>query len=197
MPETSWGRKETIIWPPHSPIYTLGSVFLALILTGLFVYLRFAFALTALEQFYLPLYVKTSIAPSLRPSGNYQMLLMSDTKGHAWYAREVDVAAGSTPQPNAKPIPLVLSDSAHQHGMIYLYRSAPNVYQNSALGSYLKQQVYSGASIVDLFQSPLIFGAIALLGQLPLSIPKDIRRRKQMKYGRRLKGPILRDAQAI
>ena len=47
MPETNWGRKETIIWPPHSPIYTFGAVFLALILTGLFVYLRFAFALSA------------------------------------------------------------------------------------------------------------------------------------------------------
>src|SRR5258708_26105565 len=75
--------------------------------------------------------------------------------------------------------------------MIYLFRNAANVTQNSALGSYLKQQVYSGASIVDLFQWPIILGAIALLGQLPLSIAKDIRRRKQMKYGRRLKGPIL------
>jgi hypothetical protein len=191
MPETNWGRKETIIWPPHSPIYTFGAVFLALILTGLFVYLRFAFAFSPLEQFYLPLYIKTSIAPSLRSSGSYQMLLLSDRKSRNWYAREVDVAVGSTPQANAKPIPLMLSDSARQHGMIHLYRSAPNVYQNSVLGGYLKQQVYSGASIVDLFQWPLIFGAIALLGQLPLSIPKDIRRRKQMKYGRRLKGPIL------
>ena len=191
MPETNWGRKETIIWPPHSPIYTFGAVFLAVILTGLFVYLRFAFALSPLEQFYLPLYIKTSIAPSLRSSGKYQMLLLSDRKSRAWYAREVDIAVGSTPQANAKPIPLRLSDSARQHGMIHLYRSAPKVYQNSALGGYLKQQVYSGASIVDLFRWPLIFGAIALLGQLPLSIPKDIRRRKQMKYGRRLKGPIL------
>jgi hypothetical protein len=24
MPETNWGRKETIIWPPHKPIYTFG-----------------------------------------------------------------------------------------------------------------------------------------------------------------------------
>jgi hypothetical protein len=114
---------------------------------------RFVFALSPLEQFYLPLYIKTSIAPSLRPSGKYQMLLMSDKKGRAWYAREVDVAAGSTPQANAQPIPLVLSDSARQRGMIYLYRSAPNVYQNSSLGSYLKHQVYSGTDIVDLFQS--------------------------------------------
>ena len=78
MPETNWGRKETIIWPPHKPIYTFGAVFLALILTGFLVYMRFAFALTPLEQFYLPLYIKTSIAPSIRSSGKYQMLLMSD-----------------------------------------------------------------------------------------------------------------------
>jgi hypothetical protein len=37
------------------PIDTFGAVFLALILTGLFVCMRFAFALPPLEQFYLPL----------------------------------------------------------------------------------------------------------------------------------------------
>jgi type IV secretory pathway TraG/TraD family ATPase VirD4 len=191
MFETNWGRKETVIWPPHSPIYTLGAIFLALTLTGLFLYLRFTFALSPLEQYYLPLYVRTSIAASIRPSGTYQMLVMSEKKGRAWYARDADVAAGLTPQPNAKPVPLVLSDSARQRGMTYLYRSAPSIYQNRALGSYLKQQVYDGASVVDLFQWPLIFGVLALLGQLPVSITKDIRRRKQMKYGRRLKGPVL------
>src|SRR6202035_3733796 len=98
MPETNWGRKETIIWPPRSPIYTFGAVFLALILTGLFVYLRFVLALSPLEQFYLPLYIKTSIALSRRSSDKYQMLLMSDRKSRAWYARQVDVGAGSTPQ---------------------------------------------------------------------------------------------------
>jgi hypothetical protein len=190
MPETNWGRKETIIWPPHKPIYTLGAVFFAVVLTGLFVYLRFAFALSPLEQFYLPLYIKASIVPSLRPSGKYQMLLMSDKKGHAWYARKMDVAAGSTPRANAQPIPLVLSDSARQHGIVYLYRSVPTVYQNSLLVGYFKQQIYDGATFVGLFQWPLMFGAV-LLAQLPFSIRKDILRRKEMKYGRRLKGPVL------
>ena len=146
MPETNWGRKETIIWPPHKPIYTFGAVFLAVILTGLFVYLHFAFVLTPLQQFDLPIYIKASIVPSIRQSGKYQMLLMSDEKGHALYARDVDVAAGSTPQANAKPIPLVLSDSARQRGMVYLYRSVPTVYQNSSLVGYFKQQVYNGAN---------------------------------------------------
>ena len=190
MPETNWGRKETIIWPPHKPIYTFGAVFLAVVLTGLFVYLHFAFVLTPLQQFDLPIFIKTTIGASIRQSSKYQLLLMADKQGHALYARDGDVAAGSTPQANAQPIPLVLSDSARQRGMVYLYRSVPTVYQNGSLVGYFRQQVYGGTTIVGLFQWPLIFGVVALLVQLPFAIRKDIRRRKEMKYGRRLKGPV-------
>jgi hypothetical protein len=35
---SQWGRKESVIWPPHSPIYTYGALFLAFVLTGCFVY---------------------------------------------------------------------------------------------------------------------------------------------------------------
>ena len=56
MAESKWGRKETIIWPPHKPIYTFSAVFLASILTGLFVSMHFAFVLTPLQQFDLPIY---------------------------------------------------------------------------------------------------------------------------------------------
>ena len=48
MAEVTWGRKETIIWPPHKPIYTLGALFLGLIATGFFVYFRFIFVLSPL-----------------------------------------------------------------------------------------------------------------------------------------------------
>jgi hypothetical protein len=78
MPETKWGRKETIIWPPRKPIYTLGALFLATIATGLFVYLRFAFGMTPLEKYYLPLYLKTEITGSVSASGQYQLLFISD-----------------------------------------------------------------------------------------------------------------------
>ena len=36
MAMTKWGRKETMIWPPHSPIYTYGAIFMAVVLTGFF-----------------------------------------------------------------------------------------------------------------------------------------------------------------
>jgi hypothetical protein len=103
-----------------------------LVAAAFFVYIHFTFALLPLERFYLPLYIKTSIAPSIHSSGKYQMLLMSDGKAHAWYAREEDVAAGATLQAKGKPLPLVLSDSARQRGIIYLYRSAPSPYRTGA-----------------------------------------------------------------
>ena len=43
MASQQWGRKETVIFPPHSPIYTYGAVFLAFVLTGCFLYVRFTY----------------------------------------------------------------------------------------------------------------------------------------------------------
>ena len=42
-----------------------------------------------------------------------------------------------------------------------------------------------------LFNTQLMLGLAAFVLQLPFSIRKDIRRRKELRYGRRLKGPIL------
>jgi len=60
MAAIQWGRKETIIFPPHSPIYSYGAVFLGLVLTGFFVYLRFTFGQLPLQQYYTPIYVRAA-----------------------------------------------------------------------------------------------------------------------------------------
>ena len=36
MAKTTWGRKETFIWPRHMPIYTYGAAFSVLVLTVVF-----------------------------------------------------------------------------------------------------------------------------------------------------------------
>ena len=61
MAKTTWGRKETIIWPQHRPIYTYGAIFAAIFLTALFLYGRLRFIGTPLQRFYTPVYVRTSI----------------------------------------------------------------------------------------------------------------------------------------
>src|SRR5215469_14701210 len=190
MAEVTWGRKETIVWPPHKPIYTLGALFLGLIATGFFVYFRFIFALSPLQQFYLPMYIKTTATASIPIHANYGMLLMSDTKQRAWYARDVDVEPVSTPQPTGTPS-LQLSNSARRRGMVMLYRSVPLALSGAGVQEYLRRQIYEGEALSRIFGLQLALGGIFFLIQLPWSIPKDIRRWKEMKYGRRLKGPVL------
>jgi len=139
----------------------------------------------------VPLYLKTEITGSIRFTGQYQLLLISDGKRKFRLATDQEVEPGSTAQPTGKPLPLKLSADAAKQGWLYLYRGPVLVYQNKGLHTYLKQAIYGNEGLISRFQLPLIFGLIALLVQLPFSIPKDIRRRKEMKYGRLLKGPVM------
>jgi type IV secretory pathway TraG/TraD family ATPase VirD4 len=191
MPETNWGRKETIIWPPRQPIYTIGALFLALVVTGIFVYLRFQFGLSPLERYYLPYYFRTMTAGIAHPVSKYQLLYVSDGETPGRPALEADVQPGSAIQFSGKPVPLTLTPEAAVHGTYILVREGPRDYQNKVLHTWIAHWIYGDVSLFDLFKMQLLFGLVALALQLPASITKDIRRRKEMKYGRRLKGPVL------
>ena len=191
MAMTKWGRKETIIWPPHSPIYTYGSVFMTVVLTGLFVYCRFTFGNTSLQCFYTPTYIRSSVAGVIGASrrDNYRLLMVGARGIRPRLATNADVTEGKTLEPGGKPIPLTLSQPALQRGYVLLYQAPPQSYIDASLSAYLKSAVYGGDSLFDLYKVPLLFGLLSLIIQLPFSIAKDVRRRKQLRYGRRLKGP--------
>ncbi len=104
-------------------------------------------------------------------------------------AATADVTDGTTSEPGGKPIPLALSRSALQSGYVLLYLGPEQKYIDASLSAYLKSAVYGGDNLFDLYKVPLLFGLLSLVIQLPFSIPKDVRRRQQLRYGRRLKGP--------
>ena len=104
-------------------------------------------------------------------------------------ATNADVTDGKTPEPGGKPIPLALSQPALQRGYALLYLGPEQSYIDASLSAYLKSAVYGGDSLFDLYKLPLLFGLLSLVIQLPFSIAKDVRRRKELRYGRRLKGP--------
>ena len=191
MATTKWGRKETMIWPPHSPIYTYGAVFMAVVLTGLFLYCRFSFGNNSLQRFYTPIYIRSSIAGAIGAGrqDNYRMLMVGARGIPPRLAMNADVTDGKTPEPGGKPIPLALSKFALQHGYTLLYLGPEQSYIDALLNSYLKTAVYGGDTLFDLYELPLLFGLASLVIQLPFSIAKDVRRRKQLRYGRRLRGP--------
>ena len=190
MATMHWGRKETIIFPPHGAVYTYGAVFFAVILTGLFVYLRFTFGNTPLQRFYTPIYIRSSVAGGVSASrkDKYRLVMIGARGIRPRPATDADVTDGNTPEPGTKPLPLALSQSALQAGYDLLYQDPERTYIDAPLSAYLKSAIYGGDSLSEIYQLPLFFGLLSLLIQLPFSIRKDIKRRKQMRYGRRLKG---------
>ena len=138
MANQQWGRKETVIFPPHSPIYTYGAVFLAFVLTGCFLYVRFTYGQTPLQQFYTPIYARTAAGAALNKKDKYQLLYISDGTKMGAPAVEADVQQGTTPAPGGKHIPLALSSAAAGRGLRALYRGPEQPYLDKPLHEYLK-----------------------------------------------------------
>ncbi len=169
----------------------MSDVFLGFILTGFFMYLRFAFGQTPLQQFYTPIYARSAVGAAFNKKDKYSLLFVGDGKTAARMATEVDVQSGTTPTPQGKSLPLSLSASGQAMGLRILYRAPEQKYNDAPLHDYLKSSVFGGDQLWDIYAYPLLFGLLSLLAHLPFSIPRDIERRKQMKYGRRLKGPLM------
>ncbi len=89
-----WGRKESIMWPPHRYVYTLGAFLFACILTGVFVYIHFQYGLLPLQRYYLPYHLRSK-AGWTHPVNAHQLLYISDGEKPRRLALESDVEPGS------------------------------------------------------------------------------------------------------
>ena len=190
MAKTTWGRKETIIWPQNRPIYTYGAILAAIVLTAVFLYARLRFVGTPLQRFYMPVYVRTSIFGSVSPThrSQYRMLFLTGHDVKPGPAMNDDVVRGRTPGAGGRIIPLALSPTAIQHGNDLLFRGPVRSYVDARLCDYLKAAVYKN-DLSAIVKIPLLSGAGVFLILLPLAVTRDVKRQKALKYGRRLKGP--------
>jgi len=186
-----WGRKESLIWPPRGFYYSHGALFLAVVVTGFLIYVHFHFTLSPLEQYYLPYYLRTEATGLFRPTGMYQLVYIADGKSHSRLAMDNDVSEAKTQPLSGRALLLFLSDSALKNGFRYIFRELPRPYQNKELHTWLSHWVYGDTSLSGLFAVPFDCGLLTLVVQLPFSIRKDIKRRRELRYGRRLKGPVL------
>jgi hypothetical protein len=190
MPKTVWGRKETIIWPRHLPIYTYAVALGVAFLTFLAVCVRIHLA-TPLERYCLPAYEKSSAIGALMKAhrSSYRLLFIGGPHSTPRPAMNDDVVLGKTADAGGQTIPLALSDDARERGYSLLFRAPARSYVDARFSVYLRGMVYKGATLLGFFQPPIIGGAILFLILLPIALLKDVQRQKQLKYGRRLKGP--------
>jgi len=190
MNTVHWGRKETIITPPQSPVYSYAAVTAGLLLTVVFLYLYAGFLMPALQRLDLAAYIETGIVSPFRNTSRYRLLSIADRHSHARPAIAADVEEGTTPQPHGRSLPLQLSPAARSAGLIWLYPGPRISYRNQALHTYLRHFVYGGYGVAGVFRWPLLAGMIFLVGLLTFAVRRDVERFRQMKYGRLLKGPI-------
>ncbi len=191
MPNSQWGRQETLTFPRHSPIYTYGAIFIAFVLTSAFLYLRFAFGQSPLQQFYTPTYLRTAAGGALNKKDKFQLLYAGGNGVASRLAVEGDVREGTTPLGNGKHLPVQISERALTDGIRMIFLGPEQKYNDGPLHEYLRLAVFHGDRLRDIYTAPLLFGLLSLVLQLPFSIRRDIVRRKQLKYGRRLKGPVM------
>ena len=187
-----WGRQESWIWPPRGFRFTEAAVLAAALLSAFLMYVRFHFGLHPLEQYYLPCYLRSAALATIHPIGTCQLLyVVSSGQRAIRLAGDSDVQPGLSLQPVGKALPFELSPAALDRGWRSLWRESPRRYQNQRLHRYLERSIYGGTTPLDLFRTPLIWGGLVLLLELPFSVRKDLRRRLELRYGRRIKGPIL------
>ena len=185
-----WGRNESVIWPPHGPVNTYGAVFLSFVTVCLLAYLRFSFALTPLQQFYLPYYVRSGVQGLMHKTDKYELVMVLDREGPARLATNDDVITRKKQStPGSKQLPLELSPAGISKGFIYIYQYPKTAYQNKPLYAYFQSAVYDGQDLWDIFRSPLLFGVAVFALQLPFAMSRDMARRRELRYGRRLRGP--------
>jgi hypothetical protein len=160
-------------------------------------YLCFLFVLSPLQQYYLPYYLRTEMAGAIRPAGKYQLLYVLNAGGNPRPALADDVKRGKTEQSTGKPIALQLSPDTVKAGAQTLFREPERIYRNATLHAWLSRWVYASQSPLQLFARPLEAAPVLLVIALVLAVPKDIARRRQLRYGRRLRGPEMLEPTAF
>ena len=188
---TQWGRKETIIWPPHVPILSYTAISAAILCTCLFVWQRLAFSLDPLQRSYITEYVRSGIGSIFKAHESYRLIYLGGGRAKPRLAFPVDFVPGQTILAGGKIVPVALSNLSRAQGYRSFDRGPEQKLADPSLNRWLRLTVFDDQGILRLFAISFVEGGICLAAMLWFAVPYDIRRFKQMKYGRILRGPQL------
>ena len=135
---SEWGRKETIIWPPHAPIFTYGALILALIFTSFFTWERFRFSQSTIEQSYTGAYIRSEIGKLFHRDEKYRLIYLGSVRRAPRLAVPSDFEAGETVVGNGRIIPVKLSEAAYAQGFGFFYRGPEKSYVDASMYRWLR-----------------------------------------------------------
>lgn len=100
---SQWGRKETVIWPPQVPVYTIGTVMLAVPIV-----MMLLFALYRVKPFlarnYTGDYLKSAAGAEFKMHSSFRLIYLFGGKRAPRIAQPGDFVPGLTTLPNGKEI---------------------------------------------------------------------------------------------
>lgn len=186
-----WGRKETIIWPPHVPLMSYSAVVAALLFTCFLLWQQVRFGLLPLEQAYIGDYVSARAGTAFHLNGTYRLVYLGGGKAKPRLAFPFDFVSGKMTLPSGKAAPFALAELARSQGYRFPFRAPARKYTDASMYRWLYVMVFGGRTLLTLFAPRLIGGGISLMVALGFAVPQDIKRFRQMKYGRVLRGPAM------
>ena len=175
------------LWPRRGPVASFMSVLLSLTVIP-FVLAAQQQSWSPLRQFYLSSYIRSAILPGrqsfpvlyMRGSGEPRFAL------DAWVAK---VPAGVNVPPGR--LALMLTAEGRQYGGEWLQIVNVKGIDSSIFHRGLREWIYGGQSLADLFRLPATSSCLSLLALLPLGIRVDRRRYREQRLGKKIRGPDL------
>ncbi len=188
--KTQWGRKETVLWPPQLPIYTVCTAVLVIpilmiMLVG--IYLNKPF----LARNYTGDYIKSSAGSLFKMHNSFRLIFLTGGKRPARVALPGDFTSGQTVLPNGKTVGVTLAPEAQAQGYTGFARGPERKMADAPLSAWFQAAIFGGDDLLTAYGPALIETGIITVFLLCFALPSDFRRTKRMKYGRLLRGPVM------
>ena len=154
-------------------------------------------SMTPLQRSYITEYIRSQVGATFNAHEGYRLLYLGGGKSKPRLAFPVDFVPGKTALPDGKIMPVALSELASLQGYRWFYRGPEQKLGDLSLNRWLRLTVFEDKGLWGLFAITFVEGGVCLAAMLWFAVPYDIRRFKQMKYGRILRGPRRRAAASV
>lgn len=176
-------------WPRRLPAATLISLLFGLAIFPAKVYSDARHWLP-LQRFYLADYVRSAM-PGIGKTGKFR-LLQVQTASKPLFALDRSIIELELPKDHPKDaIPFALSTAGARQGGVGLRWENLEKADTKAVHAFLAHWVYEDQTLASLLVRPSLWAGFSFLFFLPLGIGKDLRRRREIRHGRQIRGPEL------